>query len=60
LVWNLADQLALEYGVPMNHRQEISQRAMMYKTQLTDWDVEATSTFFNPDYRSTSTNPYGR
>lgn len=60
LVWNLADQLALEYGVPMNHRQEMSQRAMMYKTQLTDWDVEATSTFFNPDYRSTSTNPYGR
>jgi len=51
LVWNLADQLAIEYGVPMNYRQEIMQRAMLYKTQLTDWDVEASSTFFTPDFR---------
>lgn len=60
LVWNLADQLALEYGVPMNTRQEITQRAMGYKAQLTDWDVEAASTFFAPDFRSSSSNAYGR
>lgn len=60
LVWNLADQLSLEYGVPMNTRQEISQRAMGYKAQLTDWDVEVASTFFAPDFRSASSNVYGR
>ena len=60
LVWNLADQLAMEYGVPMNARQEIAQRANLYKTQMVDWDVEASSTFFSPDFRSTSPNSYGR
>ena len=60
LVWNLADQLAMEYGVPMNARQEIAQRATLYKTQMVDWDVEASSTFFSPDFRSTSPNSYGR
>jgi hypothetical protein len=60
LVWNLTDQLALEYGVPMNARQEIAIRAGAYKTQLSDWDVEASSTFFQPDFRSTSNNSYGR
>jgi hypothetical protein len=60
LVWNLADQLALEYGVPMNHRQEIAQRASTYKTLLTDWDVEAPSSFFTPDSRSALSNPYNR
>lgn len=60
LVWNLADQLALEYGVPMNSRQEISQRANTYKDLLSDWDVESSSTFFSPDFRSTGgNNSYG-
>ena len=60
LVWNLADQMSMEYGVPMNARQEISLRASAYKAQLVDWDVEASSTFFMPDYRSSSINSYGR
>ena len=60
LVWNLADQLSLEYGVPMNSRQEIAQRATTYKALLTDWDVEASSTFFQPDFRSYSNNSYSR
>jgi len=60
LVWNLADQLSMEYGVPMNARQEIALRAAAYKTQLVDWDVEASSIFFSPDYRSISNNSYGR
>jgi hypothetical protein len=51
LVWGLADQLALEYGLPVNHRQEISMRAEKYKSQLEDWDVESSSTFFTPDTR---------
>lgn len=58
LIWNLADQLAIEYGVPMNYRQEIMQRAMLYKSQLTDWDVEPSSTFFAPDFRSVTSNSY--
>jgi hypothetical protein len=60
LVWNLADQMSMEYGVPMNARQEIALRAAAYKTQLVDWDVETSSTFFMPDYRSSSSNSYGR
>jgi hypothetical protein len=60
LVWNLADQLSLEYGVPMNARQEIAQRANGYREHMSDWDVEASSTFFQPDFRSTSNNSYGR
>jgi hypothetical protein len=60
LVWSLADELALQYGVPMNARQEISQRAMVYKEKLSDWDVEASSTFFSPDSSYINNNSYGR
>jgi hypothetical protein len=58
LVWNLADQLSLEYGVPMNARQEIALRATSYRAMLTDWDVEVSSTFFAPDFRSTGNSSY--
>jgi hypothetical protein len=51
LVWNLADQLAIEYSVPSNHRQEIMLRAKTYKDELTAWDVDTYSTFFQPDFR---------
>ena len=51
LVWGLADQLAIEYSVPANHRIEIATKALLYKTQMEDWDVEAESTFFIPDMR---------
>jgi hypothetical protein len=51
LVWNLADQMAIEYGVPSNHRSEIVARAKAYREEMEDWDVETTSTFFQPDYR---------
>ena len=51
LVWNLADQLAIEYSVPLNHRQEIALRSKMYLDELTDWDIEPTSTFFQVDMR---------
>ncbi|CAB4240578.1 hypothetical protein UFOVP38_15 [uncultured Caudovirales phage] len=58
LVWSLADELALQYGVPMNSRQEIAQRAAAYKEKLSDWDVEAASTFFSVDFRSTGSTAY--
>lgn len=51
LVWSLADLMAIEYSVPSNHRAEIAARAKMYQNQLNDWDVEATSTFFQADLR---------
>jgi hypothetical protein len=51
LVWNLADQLAIEYSVPGNHRLEIAAKATMYREQMVDFDVEYSSTFFTPDSR---------
>lgn len=52
LVWGLADQLAIEYGLPVNHRQEIALRAEKYRNLLMDWDVENESVFFQPDMRN--------
>lgn len=52
LVWGLADELSIEFDVPLNIRQEIAMRAERYRTQLVDWDTEYNSTFFQPDYRS--------
>lgn len=52
LIWGLADQMALEYSVPLNHRVEIANKAMQFKNDLEGWDVEAESTFFVPDPRN--------
>jgi len=52
LVWGLADQIAIEFGLPVNHRQEVMLRAEKYRTQLVDWDIENESTFFQPDVRN--------
>lgn len=60
LVWNLADQLAIEYGVPMNYRTEIMNRAKAYREQLTDWDVETVSTFFTPSFQGTVPSSFVR
>lgn len=51
LVWGLADQLALEYGLPVNHRQEVLMKAEKYRDLLVSWDIENESTFFTPDIR---------
>lgn len=51
LVWGLADELAIEYGVNTNVRNEVSIKANRYRTELEGWDVENTSTFFTPDVR---------
>jgi hypothetical protein len=51
LVWNLADQMAVDYSVPQNKRAEILAKAKLYKDQLEGWDVDSYSTFFQPDFR---------
>lgn len=51
LVWGLADELAIEYDVPANHRSEITFKANKYRTELEDWDIETFSSFFTPDQR---------
>jgi hypothetical protein len=51
LIWGLADELSIEYGLPANHRAEIAMKAEKYRKDLEDWDVETTSTFFTPDTR---------
>ena len=52
LLWLLADDIAIEYEVPANHRQEIMMKAKMYREELEEWDVENTSTFFQVDTRA--------
>ena len=58
LVWGLADQLALEYGLPVNHRQEILMKAEKYRELLVDWDVENESVYFTPDMRAQNTRAW--
>lgn len=58
LVWNLADQMALEYSVPGSHRQEIAARAKAYRDDMADWDVDVPSVYFSPNMRLQSRN-YG-
>jgi len=51
LKFGLADQLALEYGVPAQVRAELAQRAAKYEEVMTDWSQEEASTSFSPDFR---------
>jgi hypothetical protein len=51
LKFGLADQLALEYGVPAQVRAELAQRAARLEEMMTDWSQEEASTNFMPDYR---------
>jgi len=54
LRWGLASELAPEYGLDQKAAL-ITQRAEQYKQRLAAWDVENTSTFFQPDARSMNT-----
>lgn len=49
LIWGLADELA--GGQPQAIMDRCQQRAMMYKMQLEDWDVEDAPTSFAADSR---------
>jgi hypothetical protein len=56
LRWGLADELAT--GQPQAIMDRCTQRALMYKTKLEDWDVEDAPTHFVPDSRIGTS--YGR
>lgn len=51
LRWGLAAELAADYGIPTDRAAAIITRANSYKERLMAWDVEAQSTFFQPDVR---------
>lgn len=48
VVWNLAEQLSTEYGLPIPERQWVSQEALKHKNMALMWDTEHTSIFFQP------------
>ena len=50
LVWGLADELAIEYSVPANHRQEIMAKANLYREAISSASVAAESTYFQPNW----------
>jgi len=52
LVWNMAAELAMDYGIPDQRMQLIAMQAAKYKEEMEDWDVEYNSTFFQPDMRA--------
>jgi len=56
LKWNLAADLASDYEKTLTDKQYYEQKASMLKNELMDWDIEWSSTFFQPDARS----GYGR
>lgn len=60
LVWTLADDLAIEFEVPQNHRAEIASKAITYQDLLEGWDVEYTSTYFQVDTRATGSPYFGK
>ena len=58
LVWGLADQLAIEFSVPANHRQEITMKAERFREQTSAWGIDAESTLFTPSFRGGNTSAY--
>ncbi len=49
LKWGVADELAMDYGVPGQLQQLIQQKAMYYKTNLENYDQEDASPYFTLD-----------
>jgi hypothetical protein len=52
LVWGLADQIAIEFDMPGNHRQEIQLRAAKYLEGISDASIDAESTLFTPNFQA--------
>ena len=52
LKWNLVADLASDYEKTLTDKQYYEQKANMLKNELIDWDIEWSSTFFQPDGRS--------
>jgi hypothetical protein len=51
LKWAMVAELASDYEKTLNDKQYYEQKALMLKNELMDWDIEWTSTFFQPDVR---------
>lgn len=51
IVYALADQLAIKYGIAPKLAGQISERAAMYKALIESWDTEPASLFMQPEYR---------
>lgn len=52
LGWNLAAEIAIDFGVDANRLQYIEGKAQKYLTEVEDYDTEYNSVFFTPDMRS--------
>ena len=50
--WNLAAELAVDFGLDFGKIQWLEQKAAKFLTEVEDWDVEYTSTMFTPDVRT--------
>jgi hypothetical protein len=51
LKWALVAELASDYEKTLTDKQYYEQKATMLKNELMDWDIEWTSTYFQPDVR---------
>jgi hypothetical protein len=51
LKWALVAELASDYEKTLNDKQYYEQKALSLKNELMDWDIEWTSTYFQPDVR---------
>jgi len=51
LKWALVAELASDYEKTLNDKQYYEQKATLLKNELMDWDIEWTSTYFQPDVR---------
>jgi hypothetical protein len=52
LKWGLVAELASDYEKTLQDKQYYEQRANQLKQELMDWDIEWSSTFFQPDVRA--------
>lgn len=54
LIWQLLDELSLEYSLPSNERKEINAKAVQFKNRFFDapWTQEQAPVFFTPTERT--------
>lgn len=54
LIWQLLDEISLEYALPSNERKEINAKAVQFKNRFFDapWTQEQASVYFTPTQRT--------
>lgn len=54
LIWQLLDEISLEYSLPSNERKEINAKAVQFKNRFFDapWTQEQVSVYFTPTQRT--------